>query len=274
MYYSGMPSKEYWTQRNKESLSESFYSAQQVEDYLKQVYERNLIKLCSNYNALLSPFIKDGEIDIGALNVARYTDTSFALKYNRLISQIDLFVSSMNEEQQALILKHLKNTYKNNVISTFKVFENTEKGLALLDDNAIVSAVKMPYTADGREFSTRIWDNLTNMNKNLRLTVADAVANGEAIPKTVKKFKEIYGNSTYNTNRIIRTETAAVQTKASLDSYKQLGVEFIEVLPESSACDACKANAHKKIELLKARVGENLPPIHPFCKCCVIPLVK
>lgn len=273
-YYYGMKQQPYWKQRAKEQLSESFANADEVEKYTKDRYKQCLMDFCNQYNELLKPFVKNGKLDSAKLNHAKTYDMKFMARYKRLEDEIDLIAAQLNAEQQAQILQMLKDNYTTNVIDNFEAFGRDTHGIAILNTKAVETAVKMPYTTDGREFSDRIWNNLDGMSGKLRKTLSESIAKGESIQKTVRKFKDIFGNTTYNTSRIIRTETMAVYAKASADSYKELGVEKLKSLTEANACDVCKDATDKEIDTDKAEVGLNIPPFHPFCKCCVIPIVK
>lgn len=273
-YYQGQPHKSYWKQRGKEKLSESFANADEVNNYLTNKYKECLIEFCGKYNELLKPYVKDGVLDAAALQKAKSTDVVFAAKYMRLLREIDMFKEKLGKPQQEKILSLLENVYKDNVIKTFTELGVPTDGIEILNAAAVERAVKTPFTADGREFSDRIWDNLDRMNGKLRATLSESIAKGESIQKTTRKFKDIFGNTTYNTERIIRTETMAVYAKASKDSYSTLGVEEMEILAEADACDICQDMANKRVKVDEAELGIDIPPFHPFCKCCVIPVVK
>ena len=67
-YYSNMNSKDYWTQRSKESLSESFKNADAVNAYYENIYKSNYKKLLKEYKKLMNPYVlEDGSIDISKL---------------------------------------------------------------------------------------------------------------------------------------------------------------------------------------------------------------
>lgn len=269
-----MKQKPYWQLRGKESLAESFKTAAAAERYIEALYKETLLSFCQKYNELLEPFVKDGVLDTAALNAARNYDMNFNAKLQRLDAEIASFTELLNEKQQAAILTTLKKIYKDSVISTLSSFGKEPKNTYLLNEAFITNAVKMPWCADGREFSPRIWSNLQKMNRNLRATLSEAIAKGESIQNTTRKFRDIMGNTTYNTHRIIRTETAAIHTRASLDTYKELGVQEIEILTEAGACDTCSDAALNPIKIEESEIGVNITPLHPNCKCCVIPIIK
>ena len=273
-YYQNMPHKAYWKQRGKETLAETFATSDEVNAYLTGVYKKCMLEFCGKYNELLKPFVKNGVLDAAALQKAKSSDIGFAAKYMRLLREIDNIKDTLADVQQSEILSLLEDVYKDNVIKNFAELGASTDGIEILNEAAVKMAVKQPFTADGREFSDRIWDNLNIMNGKLRQTLSESITKGESIQKTVSKFKDIFGNSTYNTERIIRTETMAVYAKASRDSYSSLGVKQMEILAEADACDECQAMADKRIDVEDAELGIDIPPFHPFCKCCVIPVVN
>lgn len=79
------------------------------------------------------------------------------------------------------------------------------------------------------------------MNENLRAELSNSIARGESIQKSVKRFKDIFGNNTYKTARLIRTETLATYARSSIESYKEFGLEELEILAEADACSECAA---------------------------------
>lgn len=273
-YRYNQPHKEYWTQRGKEKLSECFKDSDEVMKYLTETYKRGLSKFIGDYDNLLSPFVlSDGTIDLAKLAKARELDEKFHKKLQRLENEIDAFCKSLNDKELKTITNHLQKTYKWNVEETLKDLNKDTDGVYLLNRNAIETAVRMPQTKDGREFSDRIWNNLKDMEVNLRRTVTDGIAQGKSIPTMRKEFKRIFGNSTYNTDRIIRTETMATYTKANLNTFKEVGIDTVEIIGERDACEVCGEYIGTRQKVENVRLGINVPPYHPFCKCCAVPVV-
>ena len=73
--------------------------------------------------------------------------------------------------------------------------------------------------------------------------------------------------------RIVRTETAAIQNKASIDAYKGLGVDKIQVLGtlDRVTCEKCGSFDGKIFEIDKVQQDLNIPPFHPNCRCTTVP---
>lgn len=270
-YYPNMPNAEYWELRAKENLSKCFGTTAKVEKYLTNLYRRKLKEFIKDYNKLMEPYVVDGEVDTARLNKALTYDRGFQKKIKRFEKEIEQFAIAANAQSQSRIFTALKDAYKQNydlIANQFGV------SLSLLDKRAVEAAVRTPFTTDGREFSERVWQNVNSMHNELRQTLSESIAKGESIQKTTRKFKQIFGNTTYNTQRIIRTETLAIYAKSAVESYKDIGIDELEILSESNACAKCAEFSGKRVALRKAQVGVNIPPIHPNCKCCVKPIVE
>jgi SPP1 gp7 family putative phage head morphogenesis protein len=96
---------------------------------------------------------------------------------------------------------------------------------------------------------------------------------GEGIDTTSRKLSKQMGGSFYNAKRIIRTETIATYTKASLDSYAQLGIKDVRIIKEKDACPVCKGK-DDILPMERVTISTTAPPFHPQCRCCVAPIVK
>lgn len=272
-YEYGMSSKRYWTQRAKENLAESFATAEQAEEYLTNVYRQNLINFCKDYNKLLKPYTHNGEVDVEAVRLAMNTDYSFLQQYYKLQEHIGDLCKAIGDIEYDRTLKTLTKIYKNNVKNITSDLGKPQS-VKLLDKRAIETAVKQPWTKDGREFSDRIWKNQEQLNANLRRTLTDSLTTGKSLQKASEEFKQVFGTSTYNTMRLIRTETLATYAKSSINTYKEYGVEKLRILVESDACDECLEHKNEEMNVEDADIGINVVPFHPNCRCCVAPVVK
>ena len=218
----------------------------------------------------MKPFVVNGKLDAAAVNAAMANDLNFQAQYNALYNQITAIGEHVRNVDSAEVENALKTIYTDTVDRTMNDFNSVYKP----DPFAVERAVKTPWTKDGREFSGRIWENTEHFQQDLRATLSNSISKGESIQKSVKEFKRIYGNTTYNTERIMRTETLAIHNRASLDSYEKLGLRLLEILPEADACPVCQDWAGKKVPLEDAEEGANIPPFHPFCRCCVMPVIE
>ena len=81
-----------------------------------------------------------------------------------------------------------------------------------------------------------------------------------------------YTNKTHRRRMksIARTETARAQNIGYAIGLEDLGVEEVEFQTTVGACDECSAMDGKKY---KVGEGRGIIPVHPNCRCCLLPVV-
>lgn len=130
----------------------------------------------------------------------------------------------------------------------------------------------------------------------LRVVLADAVKEGLGIPETARKIRDVFGDAkTYRAERIARTEILKAGNEAQVEAYKQSGVvmgkEWFTALDEG-VCQWCQP-MHGRVKSLDGNFfiqGESFtgtkggilrldfetvdePPLHPQCRCVMLPVV-
>lgn len=163
--------------------------------------------------------------------------------------------------------------------------------------NEVVIAGQEAYKLIGKEdtyipfnISKRVAKNVTKFTRSMletdRSDLSNLISNGYneglSIPEIrnsiTNKFDDI---SKVQSQRITRTEVLRASNMASLDAYKQSGVvEAKQWLASPGADEEC-AEYDGKTETLSANFysGDNEfqdgdPPLHPNCRCIVIPVVN
>lgn len=134
-------------------------------------------------------------------------------------------------------------------------------------------------------------------NALLQTALADGVAAGESIPQLKARVQELFdGMQDYRAERIARSEVVRASNFAATEAYDQSGVvEGVQwiVTPDDRLCPYCEELDGKTISL-----GDNFfnkgdtvtgsdnstfdlnyedvefPPLHPNCRCTVVPIVK
>lgn len=97
----------------------------------------------------------------------------------------------------------------------------------------------------------------------------DGLSNDNIAKAIVSKFQDL---SKYQALRISRTETIRASARGTMSAYDRLGVEEYEILPARDACPICVDAALANPYPIKDVGGR--PPLHPNCRCTVIPVVK
>ena len=202
----------------------------------------------------------------------------------------DLYNLDRYWQMQAQLKRELEDLGDKEVALLSEKFEeewiNIYKSISLPSDDAFstistATAEEMIQTAwldDGKNFSDRVWSNTAKLAETLNEQLVYCVVTGKK-PSELKKLLQERFNVSYNqANTLVRTEIAHIQTQAAAKRYMDYGLEYYEFLGREEGPCGHKNDCHdlngKRFPLKKMKPGENAPPIHPNCRCCIIPVVE
>lgn len=80
--------------------------------------------------------------------------------------------------------------------------------------------------------------------------------------------------------RVVRTESKHARNEASAQAYIDMGYEWYmfsshtEGKSSERTCERCREINEEKYRFDKRVVGENFPPLHPNCRCTIIPIMN
>lgn len=132
--------------------------------------------------------------------------------------------------------------------------------------------------------------------RRLRKTLAQGLETAETIPELRKRVAGVFeGLERYSAERIARTETIWAWNEGAVQGYIQSGVvekkQWLSAADDRS-CDFCPQMDGKIISVeayffekgSKFEVGDRTlsfvyedvghPPLHPSCRCCIVPIVE
>ena len=145
-----------------------------------------------------------------------------------------------------------------------KSFTNT---IGLLTDVGKKEAVLEPWCKDNKNFLERIDIAITDMEDKLHGVIAEGLYKGWSIETMTKKFQTITGIAAYKARRLIRTETMAVYSKATKNTFLANGIEYVEIIGDALCGTICVEYVGEAMPLREAQIGLDLPPYHPNCAC-------
>lgn len=123
----------------------------------------------------------------------------------------------------------------------------------------------------GEDFSSRLWENTEKLEKNLNSIIFHGLHQGNTVTQMAIALDGAMHKGFNAANRLIRTETMHCLNNASLERYREAGIEYVEICAaqDERTCDICGTRHEKKYKL------ENCPamPFHANCRCTVIPYI-
>lgn len=173
----------------------------------------------------------------------------------------------------------MKQTYLDSYYHTaFEIQRGVGIGwdIAHINQKQLQTVLQRPWTADGRNFSDRIWSNKSALIGELQKTLQQNIILGKAPDESIKALSQKLGVSESNAARLMYTETAYFQSVSQGDSYRALGVDnviFVATLDERTS-DICQQMDGSIIPMKDYNPGVTVPPLHPWCRSVTAPYYK
>lgn len=186
-------------------------------------------------------------------------------RYYKMVNDINIKLRELGLQEIKITQQSLIDLYKANTELIGEQLAFTP----VFTDEQIVRSVNSIWCQDGKLWSDRVWEDKNLLQSKMTEAMVDGVARGKSPDWLTKQLMEATGGSYNNTQRLLITELAHIQNQASLDSYKQGGVNAYKVLHEPDACEICTELGQNSFDVNKAPVI----PAHPRCRCCTLAII-
>ncbi|MCI8736870.1 MAG: minor capsid protein [Lachnospiraceae bacterium] len=135
---------------------------------------------------------------------------------------------------------------------------------------AIERAVLNTYNKKG--YSKRLYEHCNAFSKDLKENLVVGFVKGESIETMSARISRRLNVSEANARRLVRTETAYVYEQASLQAYRECGIEMYEFMAtlDHKTSKPCKELDRKRFLIRDAVPGKNYPPMHPNCRSTTV----
>ena len=287
-----MTSSDYWAKREAEQLKHYITDEKEYDRQVKKIYSNMLDACQSEINAFYGKYAaKEGitlaeakkkvsKLDIAAYErkAAKYVkEKNFsakaneemrlynaAMKINRLEmlkANIGLELISGHDELEKYMDGILQGRTEDELKRQAGILGKTVKSNAQ-KTHAIVNA-----SFHNATFSDRIWMYQDLMKADLSKLLQSGLIQGKNPRTLARELKKTFSTSTFNAERLMRTELARVQTEAQKQSFERNGFEEYEFIVNGGCCPICQGLSGKHFKVAKMMPGENAPPMHPMCRC-------
>ena len=306
-----MKNEKYWKKRQEEKLSSILNDAQVASEYVSDIYSKASLYTQSKINGIFEKY-RDGhglsnadakEMLDSLISDRDYNQIKRILENNPKTKQRKELLKKLDtppyqyrikrlENMQSQLDKLMNEVYKVEkdvstdcyINSAFNAYYrnvyNLQKGMKvayqfdMLDPELIDSMLKSRWS--GKNYSNRIWDNTNALAESLK----DEMLMGVLTNKTEKEMADTIMNKfavgAHQARRLIQTESAAMTAFADQQAFKDAGIEkemFIAV-HDSRTSQICQHHDRSIVEIAKAKVGVNVPPLHPNCRSHMIPYIE
>lgn len=287
-----MKHSEYWRKRESEALKHYIKEEAEYDKQVKRIYNDMLDACQSEINAFYGKYAsKEGitlaeakkrvsELDIKAYErkAAKYVkEKNFSAKANeemRLynatmkINRLEMLKANIGKE---LIAGHDELEKFMGEILQGRTEDELKRQAGILGKSVKNNAQKAHSIVNASfhnaKFSDRIWMYQDLMKADLSKLLESGLIQGKNPRVLARELKKTFNTSTFNAERLMRTELARVQTEAQKQSFILNGFDEYEFIVNSGCCDICQGLNGKHFKVEKMMPGENAPPVHPHCRC-------
>ena len=291
-----MSSKTYWEHREAEALRQYQRDEKEYSKQLAEIYQNMLDEINAEIESFYARYATKEGITIAEarrraskLDIAEYERKAkkyvkkhdfskraneemrlynLTMKVNRLEmlkANIGLHMVQSFDEQEKFLQETLKGRTENELKRQAGILGKTVR------NNAKWARIIPNASFHNATFSDRIWANQAILKAELSKQLQSGLIRGKNPRTLAREMCKTINNSIYNTERLMRTELARVQTEAQKQSITEMGFDEYTFHANSGGgcCDLCARLDGKHFKIKDMVVGENAPPIHPNCRCSI-----
>lgn len=251
----------YWEERIQKQ-QEVMYDRgiEAMEEKLKKSYIRTMNSIMREIKDLYDDILEDGEPSKTEL-----------YRYNRLYK----LMKSVNEKLMKLGADEVKIDHQGMTelfLDTVELVGGKNDKFSFVNDLAMRQATEQPWCEDGKLWSDRIWGHKAELAQSIQTGIEECVGKGLAKDKVVKDIQTRFGVSYNQADRIVRTELSAVQNQAAKQGYKNAGFTHYRILAaiDERTSEICQEMDGEVFSFDDAKIGVNMPPLHPNCRSTII----
>lgn len=301
--------RDYWEKRQVKREAKAFTTIQDIEKEYKIALEKAKQNINKELSRIGTTYMKDNNLSYhDALKLLKGDEYKvwkkdlhdYMKEYIKLLKTAPLEAKKLYLEIETLSAKsrmsHLdslraqvdmemvklifgvEDSAKNALTSVYRdTFIEVTKDLGI---NAIVSRDKIKTVLDrpwsGANFSQRIWSNTDKLAQTVKQEIVNGMIQGINLQTMAKRVSERFETAKKNdVERLLRTEVNYTLNQATLDGYKEAGIEKYEFSAtlDSRTSQICSELHGEVFEIKKIAVGLNYPPMHPRCRSTTIPII-
>lgn len=271
--------KKAWLEAQSEKLvHKTFKNLEDNFKYIENDYKEVYNELIANVTKAIEQHLINGEI------------TSPMLLQNKFVQIVQKSVGQLtaldttHDDYLRRLLENYHTTITEYQIGLMKLAR--DEGILFrdmeLNETALNVALQFPYK--DYDFVTGLNKGTFKVQDRLNKLLVNKTLTGTSVAKLIPQIEEAFHVKQHIAERIARTETSRVLNTASLNTYKQAGIEKVKWLDSTEAikgsritkalvCKDCREVATRNGGIYYIYEVPSLP-LHPHCRCTVTPVVE
>lgn len=273
-----MKSSSYFEERSERRMKKMHDKATKCMSKVNKAYDDSLERLKKEIDHIMSDYsptekidydkykellqiyntTKDKRVKAEAKRLIKENSALYRIQRKEALSKaIEIEKLKQVDTQLNLGGKHLKNVYS----SVLNDLDGARVSKKYLDE-------VLNHEWAGSNFSKRVWHNQDVLAKSLESNLLQSFASGKSNKQIADELEYHTNLGRYAANRLIRTETSYMVNSADLESSKQRGIKAkkFQANLDKRTSKICREHNQKVILIDNIKIGENAPPLHPFCR--------
>ena len=230
-----------------------------VQDYIEKAKD----------NALSKKWIKELENASSKVHIDRLESLKIQVK-----SELEQLYTKLNTGMSDELSRVYSTKYYH---TAFEVQKGIGIGfdVAKLNESLIINALKNGWTADEKNFSSRIWNNKAKLLNTLKTDLVQSIVRGESPQKVVRLLSKEFEVEKRRIKTLVITETSYISSLAEYECLKDLDVEEYEVVAtlDKRTSTKCQNLDGHIFKLTDYEIGTTAPPFHPNCRSTTVPVI-
>lgn len=294
-----MKSSDYWRKREEQHIAQMIKDEKQMKKAIAERFQVAIDNINKEIDANWQRFAgKEGVSLSEAKKVSMEMDVkAFARKAKRYVKAKD-FSKKANDELrlynvtmrvnrlellksqvglELIVLSDELDKYTTDLLTKEGIAEATRQagilGETIFDGYKDFVDAVVSGSFHSATFSERIWGNMEAFKAELDKLLVQTITQGKNPRDMARKLRNLFDSSKYEAERLMRTESARVQTEIQNQSYKKYGIDEYEYIAEPTACSICLPLNGKTFKVEDLSPGQNAAPMHANCRCSTAPYV-
>lgn len=287
-----MTSSEYWKKREADALKSYQKDEEAYYEEIQEIYADMMERIQKEIDSFYIKYAVKEDISMAEAKkrVSQLDIKAYARKAKKYVRNRD-FSDKANEEMRLYNatmkinrLEMLKANVGLELVSGYdelqKYFEQTLTDRTLdefkrqagilgetITDNAEMAHSIVNASFHNATFSDRIWMHQDVLKNQLSSLLQTGLIQGRNPRQLAVELRKYFNVGIGNSERLMRTELARVQTAAQKRSFEKNGFEEYEFIANGTACEKCAGLDGQHFKIAKMMPGTNAPPMHPNCRC-------
>lgn len=205
--------------------------------------------------------------------LAAYTKKGEITHLSLMQANIDKALLDLYDKNQASMYDMLAAEYEDGYYRA--VYRNQQavgfgKDLAALNRRAVEKAVMAEHNKSA--YSKTLYEHCSHFSEDLKQNLVIGLIRGESMDRMASRMRKRLSVSASAARRLVRTETAYIYESATMDAYKECGIEQYEYLAtlDGKTSEVCRELDGKVFRVKDAIPGKNYPPMHPNCRSTTV----